>query len=160
MVLKWYLKVLKWYLKVLPALIFFFPCYFAVPQDSDSLRIPDMHHGMEVRLGLSKGPVCPSFNWFHPCILYVVLLVQHLYWSLDCIMDWWIVRTNGYCICLNFSTSIVMWLRSNFGPLILFVDLLLGIYIVGLFSLNWQIFKNTVYAQLCSCQKFLWVDSL
>uniref|UniRef100_A0A0D3FBN9 Uncharacterized protein n=1 Tax=Oryza barthii TaxID=65489 RepID=A0A0D3FBN9_9ORYZ len=33
-----------------------------VPQDSESFRAPDMHHGMEVRLGLSKGPVCPSFN--------------------------------------------------------------------------------------------------
>ncbi|KAL2940134.1 Cyclin-B1-2 [Bienertia sinuspersici] len=31
------------------------------PRESESLRVPDMHHGMEVRLGLSKGPVCPSF---------------------------------------------------------------------------------------------------
>jgi hypothetical protein len=36
--------------------------WLAVPQDSDSFRQPDMHHGMEVRLGLSKGPICPSFN--------------------------------------------------------------------------------------------------
>ncbi|VAI62396.1 unnamed protein product [Triticum turgidum subsp. durum] len=41
---------------------FGFEDYLNLPQDSDSLRIPDMHHGMEVRLGLSKGPVCPSFN--------------------------------------------------------------------------------------------------
>uniref|UniRef100_J3LI25 Uncharacterized protein n=1 Tax=Oryza brachyantha TaxID=4533 RepID=J3LI25_ORYBR len=27
-----------------------------------NFRTPDMQHGMEVRLGLSKGPVCPSFN--------------------------------------------------------------------------------------------------
>ncbi|KAG6602566.1 Cyclin-B1-2, partial [Cucurbita argyrosperma subsp. sororia] len=31
------------------------------PRESESLRPLDMHHGMEVRLGLSKGPVCPSF---------------------------------------------------------------------------------------------------
>ncbi|XP_037453821.1 cyclin-B1-2-like [Triticum dicoccoides] len=41
---------------------FGFEDYLNLPQDSDSLRVPDMHHGMEVRLGLSKGPVCPSFN--------------------------------------------------------------------------------------------------
>uniref|UniRef100_A0A453PY60 Proteasome maturation factor UMP1 family protein n=2 Tax=Aegilops tauschii subsp. strangulata TaxID=200361 RepID=A0A453PY60_AEGTS len=41
---------------------FGFEDYLNLPQDSDSLRIPDMHHGMEVRLGLSKGPICPSFN--------------------------------------------------------------------------------------------------
>uniref|UniRef100_A0A453J135 Proteasome maturation protein n=1 Tax=Aegilops tauschii subsp. strangulata TaxID=200361 RepID=A0A453J135_AEGTS len=41
---------------------FGFEDYLNLPQDSDSLRIPDMHHGMEVRLGLSKGPVCPSFS--------------------------------------------------------------------------------------------------
>jgi len=34
---------------------------FAVPQDSETFRPVDMHHGMEVRLGLSKGPACPSF---------------------------------------------------------------------------------------------------
>ncbi|KAK4794463.1 hypothetical protein SAY86_012457 [Trapa natans] len=31
------------------------------PHDSETFRPLDMHHGMEVRLGLSKGPVCPSF---------------------------------------------------------------------------------------------------
>ncbi|KAL1829167.1 hypothetical protein ACET3Z_007579 [Daucus carota] len=31
------------------------------PRDSEILRLADMHHGLEVRLGLSKGPVCPSF---------------------------------------------------------------------------------------------------
>ena len=41
---------------------FGFEDYLNLPQDSDSLRIPAMHHGMEVRLGLSKGPICPSFN--------------------------------------------------------------------------------------------------
>jgi hypothetical protein len=35
---------------------FFFFCRLAVPQDSEGFRQPDMHHGMEVRLGLSKGP--------------------------------------------------------------------------------------------------------
>uniref|UniRef100_A0A0E0NM89 Proteasome maturation factor UMP1 family protein n=1 Tax=Oryza rufipogon TaxID=4529 RepID=A0A0E0NM89_ORYRU len=39
-----------------------FEDYLNLPQDSESFRAPDMHHGMEVRLGLSKGPVCPSFN--------------------------------------------------------------------------------------------------
>ncbi|CAN6238578.1 unnamed protein product [Urochloa humidicola] len=41
---------------------FGFEDYLNLPQDSDSFRQPDMHHGMEVRLGLSKGPICPSFN--------------------------------------------------------------------------------------------------
>ncbi|MCL7031400.1 hypothetical protein MKW94_001790 [Papaver nudicaule] len=31
------------------------------PQESETYRPADMHHGMEVRLGLSSGPVCPSF---------------------------------------------------------------------------------------------------
>ncbi|KAK1280557.1 Cyclin-B1-2 [Acorus gramineus] len=35
--------------------------YFIDPQDSETFRPQDMHHGMEVRLGISKGPVCPSF---------------------------------------------------------------------------------------------------
>ncbi|KAI4346817.1 hypothetical protein L6164_007683 [Bauhinia variegata] len=33
----------------------------ADPRESETFRPLDMHHGMEVRLGLSKGPVCPSF---------------------------------------------------------------------------------------------------
>ncbi|KAG8060601.1 hypothetical protein GUJ93_ZPchr0002g24987 [Zizania palustris] len=41
---------------------FGFEDYLNLPQDSDSLRALDMHHGMEVRLGLSKGPIYPSFN--------------------------------------------------------------------------------------------------
>jgi hypothetical protein len=41
---------------------FLFFCRLAVPQDSEGFRQPDMHHGMEVRLGLSKGPICPSFS--------------------------------------------------------------------------------------------------
>ncbi|XP_019423547.1 PREDICTED: cyclin-B1-2-like [Lupinus angustifolius] len=40
---------------------FGFEDYLNDPRESDSLRPLDMHHGMEVRLGLSKGPVCPSF---------------------------------------------------------------------------------------------------
>ncbi|KAL0904490.1 hypothetical protein M5K25_026612 [Dendrobium thyrsiflorum] len=32
-----------------------------VPQDAETFRPVDMHHGMEVHLGISKGPVCPSF---------------------------------------------------------------------------------------------------
>ncbi|KAK9133942.1 hypothetical protein Scep_013470 [Stephania cephalantha] len=31
------------------------------PRESETYRPADMHHGMEVRLGMSKGPVCPSF---------------------------------------------------------------------------------------------------
>lgn len=38
-----------------------FEDYLNDPRDSENLRVPDMHHGMEVRLGLSKGPVCPTF---------------------------------------------------------------------------------------------------
>ncbi|KAK4346356.1 hypothetical protein RND71_032695 [Anisodus tanguticus] len=34
---------------------------FPNPKDSESFRPVDMHHGVEVRRGLSKGPVCPSF---------------------------------------------------------------------------------------------------
>ncbi|WOH10694.1 hypothetical protein DCAR_0730164 [Daucus carota subsp. sativus] len=34
--------------------------YLNDPRDSET-RPVDMHHGQEVRLGLSKGPVCPSF---------------------------------------------------------------------------------------------------
>ncbi|CAO2827102.1 cyclin-B1-2-like [Amaranthus tricolor] len=39
-----------------------FEDYLNDPRESETVRVPDMHHGMEVRLGLSKGPVCPSFN--------------------------------------------------------------------------------------------------
>ncbi|CAN4079565.1 unnamed protein product [Withania somnifera] len=35
--------------------------YLNDPKDSEGFRPVDMHHGVEVRLGLSKGPVCPSF---------------------------------------------------------------------------------------------------
>ncbi|KAJ8567188.1 hypothetical protein K7X08_019396 [Anisodus acutangulus] len=40
---------------------FAFEDYLNDPKDSESFRPVDMHHGLEVRLGLSKGPVCPSF---------------------------------------------------------------------------------------------------
>ncbi|KAF3965695.1 hypothetical protein CMV_010140, partial [Castanea mollissima] len=40
---------------------FGFEDYLNDPKDSETLRPLNMHHGMEVRLGLSKGPVCPSF---------------------------------------------------------------------------------------------------
>ncbi|RRT58358.1 hypothetical protein B296_00045754 [Ensete ventricosum] len=40
---------------------FAFEDYLNLPQDSETFRPLDMHHGMEVRLGISKGPVCPSF---------------------------------------------------------------------------------------------------
>jgi len=33
-----------------------------VPQDFDSFRQPNMHHGMEACLGLSMGPICSRFN--------------------------------------------------------------------------------------------------
>lgn len=33
----------------------------ADPRESETLRPVDTHHAMEVRLGLSKGPVAPSF---------------------------------------------------------------------------------------------------
>ncbi|GAB2211561.1 hypothetical protein Droror1_Dr00024879 [Drosera rotundifolia] len=35
--------------------------YLNDPRDSEVVRPVDMHHGMEVHLGLSKGPVCPTF---------------------------------------------------------------------------------------------------
>ncbi|KAJ8751891.1 hypothetical protein K2173_026103 [Erythroxylum novogranatense] len=35
--------------------------YMLDPRDSEALRPADLHHGMEVRLGISKGPACPSF---------------------------------------------------------------------------------------------------
>ncbi|KAI4366744.1 hypothetical protein MLD38_022583 [Melastoma candidum] len=40
---------------------FGFEDYLNDPRESESFRPSDMHHGMEVRLGMSKGPVCPSF---------------------------------------------------------------------------------------------------
>ncbi|GAV75632.1 UMP1 domain-containing protein, partial [Cephalotus follicularis] len=40
---------------------FGFEDYLNDPRESETLRPVDMHHGIEVRLGLSKGPVCPSF---------------------------------------------------------------------------------------------------
>ncbi|XP_068638168.1 cyclin-B1-2-like isoform X1 [Aristolochia californica] len=40
---------------------FGFEDYLNDPRDSETFRPVDMHHGMEVRLGISKGPVCPSF---------------------------------------------------------------------------------------------------
>ncbi|KAA8547825.1 hypothetical protein F0562_004254 [Nyssa sinensis] len=40
---------------------FGFEDYLNDPRDSETFRPSDMHHGMEVRLGLSKGPACPSF---------------------------------------------------------------------------------------------------
>uniref|UniRef100_A0A5B7BCL3 Putative cyclin-B1-2 n=1 Tax=Davidia involucrata TaxID=16924 RepID=A0A5B7BCL3_DAVIN len=40
---------------------FGFEDYLNDPRDSETLRPLDMHHGMEVHLGLSMGPVCPSF---------------------------------------------------------------------------------------------------
>jgi hypothetical protein len=46
---------------------FLFFYRLAVPQDSEGFYQPDMHHGMEVRLGLSKGPICPSFSWGSKC---------------------------------------------------------------------------------------------
>ncbi|KAJ8751817.1 hypothetical protein K2173_026010 [Erythroxylum novogranatense] len=35
--------------------------YMLDPRDSEALRPADLHHGMEVRLGISKGPACPIF---------------------------------------------------------------------------------------------------
>ncbi|CAA7408511.1 unnamed protein product [Spirodela intermedia] len=40
---------------------FGFEDYLNDPRDSDSFRPADMHHGMEVRLGISNGPAHPSF---------------------------------------------------------------------------------------------------
>ncbi|XP_044468448.1 cyclin-B1-2-like [Mangifera indica] len=40
---------------------FGFEDYLNDPRESESFRPLDMHHGMEVHLGLSKGPVAPSF---------------------------------------------------------------------------------------------------
>ncbi|KAI9128089.1 hypothetical protein K1719_001082 [Acacia pycnantha] len=36
--------------------------YLNDPRESESLQPPEMHHGMEVSLGLSNGPVVPSFR--------------------------------------------------------------------------------------------------
>ncbi|XP_042425011.1 cyclin-B1-2-like [Zingiber officinale] len=41
---------------------FAFEDYLNLPQDSESIRPSDLHHSMEVRLGITKGPVCPSFT--------------------------------------------------------------------------------------------------
>ncbi|KAJ8492766.1 hypothetical protein OPV22_014487 [Ensete ventricosum] len=38
---------------------FTFEDYLNFPLDSETSRPPDMHRAMEVRLGISKGPVCP-----------------------------------------------------------------------------------------------------
>ncbi|KAI3799169.1 hypothetical protein L1987_34463 [Smallanthus sonchifolius] len=35
--------------------------YLQDVHDTETMRAPDLHHGMEVRVGLSKGPVHPSF---------------------------------------------------------------------------------------------------
>ncbi|CAI9262957.1 unnamed protein product [Lactuca saligna] len=35
--------------------------YLQGVHDTETMRVPDMHHGMEVRVGISKGPVHPSF---------------------------------------------------------------------------------------------------
>ncbi|KAH6761802.1 Proteasome maturation factor UMP1 [Perilla frutescens var. hirtella] len=40
---------------------FGFEDYLNDPRESESVRPVDLHHAMEVRLGLSKGPPCPSF---------------------------------------------------------------------------------------------------
>ncbi|CAN6574509.1 unnamed protein product [Malus baccata var. baccata] len=40
---------------------FGFEDYLNDPRESETFRPVDTHHAMEVRLGLSKGPVAPSF---------------------------------------------------------------------------------------------------
>ncbi|XP_011019756.1 PREDICTED: cyclin-B1-2-like [Populus euphratica] len=40
---------------------FGFEDYLNDPRESETLRPVDMHSGMEVRLGISKGPACKSF---------------------------------------------------------------------------------------------------
>jgi proteasome maturation protein len=40
---------------------FGFEDYLNDPRESETLKPVDFHHGMEVRLGLSKGPASPSF---------------------------------------------------------------------------------------------------
>ncbi|XP_042493533.1 cyclin-B1-2-like [Macadamia integrifolia] len=40
---------------------FGFEDYHPDPRESETFLPVDMHHGMEVRLGLSKGPACPGF---------------------------------------------------------------------------------------------------
>ncbi|KAF8050970.1 hypothetical protein N665_1839s0001 [Sinapis alba] len=40
---------------------FGFEDYLNDPRDSETFKPVDFHHGMEVRLGMSKGPVAPSF---------------------------------------------------------------------------------------------------
>lgn len=62
-----FVRVIKilFIIHIVVALEFFFLFLInpADPKDSESFRPADMHHGMEVRLGLSRGPVCPSFIW-------------------------------------------------------------------------------------------------
>jgi hypothetical protein len=53
-----------------------------------------MHHGMEVRLGLSKGPICPSFNWSIQVVVqyvvhrspvhHIVMVKSELVYSVSC----------------------------------------------------------------------------
>ncbi|KAF8091600.1 hypothetical protein N665_0441s0007 [Sinapis alba] len=40
---------------------FGFEDYLNDPRDSETFKPVDFHHAMEVRLGMSKGPVAPSF---------------------------------------------------------------------------------------------------
>ncbi|KAL8193509.1 hypothetical protein R6Q57_026644 [Mikania cordata] len=40
---------------------FGFEDYLQGVHDNETIRAPDLHHGMEVRVGLSKGPIHPSF---------------------------------------------------------------------------------------------------
>ncbi|WZZ06186.1 hypothetical protein YC2023_092107 [Brassica napus] len=40
---------------------FGFEDYLNDPRDSETFKPVDLHHGVEVRLGMSKGPVAPSF---------------------------------------------------------------------------------------------------
>lgn len=50
----------KWYFVVVGTSLSMLLMLHADPHESETLRPLDMHHGMEVRLGLSKGPVYPS----------------------------------------------------------------------------------------------------
>lgn len=47
-------------LLALPSVSLLMLMLLADPRESETSLPVDMHHGMEVRLGLSKGPVYPS----------------------------------------------------------------------------------------------------
>jgi len=85
--------------------LLFLGLWCADPRDSETFRPADLHHGMEVRLGLSKGPICPTFVWWHitKCLGDALLFVE-LGCMLCLVMSWnigmyWIPENDSlWCI--------------------------------------------------------------